>query len=79
MFNNADQRKQERVQLVLSNGSVIDGILLLPMSTDVKRCLNGDSPVLEFQHADGRMSLVAKHAIVEIVMVTDAQVTQVAA
>ena len=79
MFNNANQRKEELVQLVLSNGTAIDGTLLLPMSTDLKRCLNGDSPVLEFQHADGRLSLIAKHAIVEIILAKDSRAAQIAA
>ncbi len=68
MFNNGDQRKQEKVQLVLLDGRVVEGTLLLPMSSDAKRALNGDSHVLEFLHVDGRMSVVAKQAIVEIVL-----------
>ncbi|MGB7205180.1 MAG: hypothetical protein WBD37_06885 [Anderseniella sp.] len=79
MFNNGDQRKHENVQLVLMDGRCVEGTLLLPMSSDARRALNGDSQVLEFLHADGRMSVVAKQAIVEIVLLNERQSARVAA
>ncbi len=72
MFNNENDRKRFDVQLLLSDGRALDGTLLLPMSSDIKRALNGDSPILEFRHADGRESMIAKTAIVEIVMLDTA-------
>ena len=72
MFNNESDRKSFDVQLLLSDGRALDGTLLLPMSSDIKRALNGDSPIVEFRRSDGRESLIAKAAIVEIVMPEDA-------
>lgn len=68
MFNNENNRKLYDVQLLLSDGRALDGTLLLPVSSDIKRVLNGDSPILEFRHTDGRESMIAKAAIVEIVI-----------
>ena len=68
MFNNDNNRKPYEVQLLLSDGRVLDGTLLLPMSSDIKRVLGGDSPILEFMHSDGRESMIAKAAIVEIIV-----------
>jgi hypothetical protein len=73
MFNSQSQRKEEQVQLVLSDGRVVSGTLLLPITSEVRRALNGDGATVEFQHADGRLSLVAKQAIVEIVLVKENQ------
>lgn len=71
MFNSQSQRKEERVQLVLSDGRTVTGTLLLPITSEVRRALNGDSATIEFLHTDGRLSLVAKQAIVEIVLVQE--------
>ena len=71
MFNSQSQRKEERVQLVLSDGRTVTGTLLLPITSEVRRALNGDNAVVEFLHMDGRMALVAKQAIVEIVLVQE--------
>lgn len=68
MFNNENDRKSYDVQLLLTDGRALDGTLLLPMSSDIKRALNGDSPMLEFRRSDGRESMIAKAAIVEILM-----------
>ena len=73
MFNSQSQRKEEPVQLVLSDGRVVTGTLLLPITSEVRRALNGDAATVEFLHADGRLSLVAKQAIVEIVLVKENQ------
>lgn len=70
MFNSQSQRKEERVQLVLSDGRTVTGTLL-PITSEVRRALNGDAATVEFLHADGRLSLVAKQAIVEIVLVQE--------
>ena len=69
MFNNDNNRKEYQVQLLLSDGRSVEGTLMLPMSSDIKRVLGGDSPVLEFMHKDGRESLIAKAAVVEIILV----------
>ncbi len=71
MFNSQSQRKEERVQLVLSDGRTVTGTLLLPITSEVRRALNGDAATVEFLHTDGRLSLVAKQAIVEIVLVQE--------
>ena len=73
MFNSQSQRKEEPVQLVLSDGRVVTGTLLLPITSEVRRALNGDAATVEFLHADGWLSLVAKQAIVEIVLVKENQ------
>ena len=78
MFNNENDRKSFNVQLLLSDGRALDGTLLLPMSSDIRRALNGDSPLLEFRRTDGSESLIAKAAIIEIVMLENA-VSEVAA
>jgi hypothetical protein len=73
MFNNENDRKSYDVQLLLTDGRALDGTLLLPMSSDIKRALNGDSPMLEFRRSDGRESMIAKAAIVEILMPENAE------
>lgn len=78
MFNNESDRKSFDVQLLLSDGRSVEGTLLLPMSSDIKRALSGDSPVLEFRHSDGRESMIAKSAIVEI-MILEKVAAEVAA
>ncbi len=78
MFNNESDRKSYDVQLLLSDGRSVEGTLMLPMSSDIKRALSGDSPILEFVHSDGRESMIAKAAIVEII-VLDKAASQAAA
>ena len=78
MFNNDNNRKSYDVQLLLSDGRSLTGTLLLPMSSDIKRVLSGDSPIVEFMHQDGRESMIAKTAIVEI-MVLDKTASEAAA
>ncbi len=78
MFNNESDRKSYDVQLLLSDGRSVQGTLMLPMSSDIKRALSGDSPILEFMHSDGRESMIAKAAIVEII-VLDKAASQAAA
>jgi hypothetical protein len=72
MFNNDNNRKSYEVQLLLSDGRSVDGTLMLPMSSDIKRVLGGDSPILEFMHKDGRESMIAKAAVVEIILLDNA-------
>ncbi len=72
MFNNEKNRKSYDVQLLLSDGRALDGTLLLPMSSDIRRVLGGDNPIVEFKHPDGRESMIAKAAIVEIVILEKA-------
>lgn len=72
MFNNDNNRKEYAVQLLLSDGRSVDGTLMLPMSSDIKRVLSADSPIVEFTHSDGRESMIAKAAIVEIILVDTA-------
>ena len=78
MFNNENERKPFDVELLLSVGRALYGTLLLPKSSDIKRALSGDSPLLEFRRTDGRESMIAKTAIVEIV-VLDAKASEEAA
>jgi len=78
MFNKENDRKQFDVQLLLSDGRAVNGTLLLPMSSDIKRALSGDSPILEFRHTDGCESIIAKAAIVEI-MILENVASEVAA
>ena len=44
MFKNEGDRKNYDVQLLLSDGRSLEGTLMLPMSSDIKRALGGDSP-----------------------------------
>ncbi|MEM7634046.1 MAG: hypothetical protein AAF299_05770 [Pseudomonadota bacterium] len=71
MFNKENDRKEFSVQLLLSDGRSVEGTLMLPMSSDIKRALGGDSPILEFLHRDGRESMIAKSAIVEIIVLPE--------
>ncbi|MGI9512934.1 MAG: hypothetical protein ACR2OL_08550 [Anderseniella sp.] len=73
MFNNEGNRKSYDVQLLLSDGRALEGTLMLPMSSDIKRVLSGDSPILEFMRSDGRESMIAKAAIVEIIVLEKAE------
>ena len=68
MFNNDNNRKSYDVQMLLSDGRSVNGTLMLPMSSDIKRVLSGDSPIVEFMHKDGHESMIAKAAIVEIIV-----------
>ena len=67
MFNNDDKRKKVPVQLALTDGRRLEGNLVLPMSVDIKRVLNGDSLIVEFETLAGVPSYVAKSAITEII------------
>jgi hypothetical protein len=78
MFNNDNNRKEYQVQMLLSDGRSVDGTLMIPMSSDIKRVLGGDSLILEFKHKDGRESMIAKAAVVEIILV-DTAASEVAA
>ncbi len=73
MFNNASQKKTESVRLVLSDGRVVSGTLLLPITSDVRRALGGDGAVVEFLHDNGDLSLVAKSQIIEIILLGERQ------
>jgi hypothetical protein len=71
MFNNESNRKAEPVHLVLTDGRVISGTLFLPITSDIRRALGGDTAVVEFQHDSGEISLVAKAHVVEIILVNE--------
>ena len=78
MFNNDNKRNPHEVKLLLSDGRALDGKLMLPVSSDIRRVLSGDNPLLEFVHEDGRESLIAKAAVVEIVISEKAALQAVA-
>ena len=44
MFNNDNKRNPHEVKLLLSDGRALDGKLMLPVSSDIRRVLNGDNP-----------------------------------
>ncbi len=66
MFNNDEKRKLIPVQLGLSDGRRLEGNLVLPLSVDLRRALNGDNPLLEFNTLAGVVSFIVKSAITEI-------------
>ena len=68
MFNQNDERKAVPVQLALSDGRFLEGNLMLPFTVDVMRVLNADGASVEFESNSGTRSLIAKSAIVEIVL-----------
>ena len=54
------------VQLALNDGRRLEGNLVLPLSVDIKRVLNGDNLLLEFKTLAGVISFIVKSAITEI-------------
>ncbi len=66
MFNNDEKRKLMPVQLALNDGRRLEGNLVLPLSVDIKRVLNGDNLLLEFKTLAGVVSFIVKSAITEI-------------
>jgi len=66
MFNNDEDRKLVPVQLALNDGRNLSGNLVLPLSVDIKRVLNGDNLLLEFKSLAGVLSFIVKSAITEI-------------
>ena len=73
MFNNDEERTSVPVRLALTDGRLIEGNLMLPVSTSVKRILNSDGAAVEFQNEAGAASLIAKSAIVEIMLTAAAK------
>lgn len=66
MFNNDEKRKLIPVHLGLNDGRRLEGNLVLPLSVDIKRALNGDNLLLEFKTLAGVVSFIVKSAITEI-------------
>jgi hypothetical protein len=79
MFNNPNQKKTEPVKLVLADGRVVSGTLMLPVTSEVRRALGGDGAVVEFLHENGDFSLVAKSQIIEIILLNESQRTEAVA
>ncbi len=68
MFSNADKQQAVPVQLAMSDGRNLQGNILLPGSTSLSRALNGETGFLDFEAQSGAKSIIAKSAIVEIVL-----------
>lgn len=73
MFNNADKKEALPVQLALSDGRNLQGSILLPASSSLSRVLNGEAEFLDFEAQSGVKSIIAKSAIVELVLATPAE------
>lgn len=72
MFNNGDKKEALPVQLALSDGRNLEGQILLPASSSLTRTLNGETEFLDFESQSGVKSIIAKSAIVELVLTTPA-------
>ncbi len=68
MFSNADKLQAVQVQLALSDGRNLQGKILLPANSGLSRALNGEIGFVDFEAQTGAKSLIAKSAIVEVVL-----------
>lgn len=68
MFSNADKPQAAQVQLALSDGRSLAGKIFFPANSSLLRILNGEIGFLDFVGQSGIKSIVAKSAIVELVL-----------
>ncbi len=66
MFNGGDQKKAVLAELTLSDGRKLKGKLIIPVSSDLMRTLNGDANFVEFETPAGVRSVIARTAIIEV-------------
>lgn len=63
MFNSGNATKNVSAVIKLADGSAVSGSIIVAMTSDLPRTLNGDGNFLEFEDLDGNRSFVAKTAI----------------
>ena len=68
MFSNADKKQAVQVQLALNDGRSLAGKIICPADSNLLRILNGETGFLDFIGQSGVKSIVAKSAIVELVI-----------
>ena len=66
MFNSETSTKNIPVTIVLASGAVKQGKLIISMTSDLPRTLNGDSKFFEFEDLAGTRCYFAKNAIAEV-------------
>jgi len=66
MFNSENATKTIPVSIRLNDGSLQQGNLIIAMTSDLKRTLNGDGKFFEFENMAGEKSFFAKHAVAQV-------------
>jgi len=66
MFNSENATKAIPVSIRLNDGNVQQGNLIIAMTSDLKRTLNGDSSFFEFENMAGEKSFFSKHAVAQV-------------
>ena len=66
MFNSESASKPVPVSVKLSDGTTQQGNLIIAMTSDLKRTLNGDGKFLEFENMSGEKCFFAKQSLAQI-------------
>ena len=67
MFNSGNDKKSIPVILRLQDGRSMSGNILIAMSSDLPRTLNGEGCFIEFETVNGDRSFIAKMSICEAI------------
>ena len=67
MFDSANATKKIPLILQLSDGQQHTGNLIIGMTSDLPRTLNGDGRFVEFEGNNGKNSMVLKDAIIRVI------------
>lgn len=66
MFNSENNTKSVPVSVTLTDQSVHMGNMVIAMTSDLPRTLNGDTNFLEFEDMSGTRCFFAKHALSQV-------------
>jgi len=66
MFNSENATKNIPVTVTLISGAVQTGNLIIAMTSDLPRTLNGDPKFLEFEDASGERCYFSKQSIAQV-------------
>ena len=66
MFNSENNTKSVPVSVTLTDQSVHIGNMIIAMTSDLPRTLNGDTNFLEFEDMSGTRSFFAKHSLSQV-------------
>ncbi|VAV98869.1 hypothetical protein MNBD_ALPHA08-1337 [hydrothermal vent metagenome] len=66
MFNSENATKNIATKVKLMDGSVQTGNLIISMTSDLPRTLNGETKFLEFEDMSGERCFFAKHSLAQV-------------
>lgn len=67
MFNSGNATKNVSAIVKLADGTAVSGSIIVAMTSDLPRTLNGEGNFLEFEDLDGKRSFIAKNAITQTI------------